>query len=268
MKMNKVLAAMAASVVAASAFCAMSVTSFAVEKDVKYTDSGNSAGTSDDGKLLRANILNQWASPAVSDIPTEDTENPYTSYIKVTFEVSGIGSDSKVKAEGAETDKDLEAFLCGGVGPYSRHMDAYEGGKIPSDEIVKITGDGEYTVEWKFDEPSSTAQILYVQTNIPIFEYGGDLAATYAKLTIKSVKTDDGVEAPTTTTTEATTTTTGADSSTTTSTTTTTTGTGTATTTASKKGEASAQTGDAGAAVAVAALGLAAATAFAVRKKD
>ena len=265
MKMNKVLAAMAAAVVATSAFCAMSVTSFAVEKDVKYTDSGNSAGTSDDGKLLRANILNQWASPAVSDIPTEDTENPYTSYIKVTFEVSGIGSDSKVKAEGAETDKDLEAFLCGGVGPYSRHMDAYEGGKIPSDEIVKITGDGEYTVEWKFDEPSSTAQILYVQTNIPIFEYGGDLAATSAKLTIKSVKTDDGVEAPSTTTTESATTTT---STTTGSSTTTTSGTGTATTTASKAGEASAKTGDAGVAVAVAAFGLAVATAFAVRKKD
>lgn len=265
MKMNKILAAMAASVVAASAFCAMSVTSFAVEKDVKYTDSGNSAGTSDDGKLLRANILNPWASPAVSDIPTEDTENPYTSYIKVTFEVSGIGSDSKVKSEGSATDKDLEAFLCGGVGPYSRHMGEYESGKIPADEIVKITGDGEYTVEWKFDEPSSTAQILYVQTNIPIFEYGGDLKDTSAKLTIKSVKTDDGVEAPTTTT-EATTTT--GSESTTTTTSTTTTGTGTATTTASKKGEASAQTGDAGAAVAVAALGLAAATAFAVRKKD
>lgn len=264
MKMNKVLAAMAASVIAASAFCAMSVTSFAVEKDVKYTDSGNSAGTSDDGKLLRANILNQWASPAVSDIPTEDTENPYTSYIKVTFEVSGIGSDSKVKAEGAETDKDLEAFLCGGVGPYSRHMGEYESNKIPSDEIVKITGDGEYTVEWKFDEPSSTAQILYVQTNIPIFEYGGDLTATTAKLKIKSVKTDDGVEAPSTTaTTEAATTTT-----TTSATTTTTTSTGKATTTASTKGEASAKTGDAGVAVAVAAFGLAVATAFAVRKKD
>ena len=97
MKMNKVLAAMAASVVAASALCAMSVTSFAAERDVKYTDSGNSAGTSDDGKLLRANILNQWAQPSVADIPTEDTENPYTGYVKVTFEVSGIGSDSKVK---------------------------------------------------------------------------------------------------------------------------------------------------------------------------
>ena len=265
MKMNKILAAMAASVVAASALCAMSVTSFAVERDVNYTDSGNSAATSDDGKLLRANILNQWASPAVSDIPTEDTENPYTSYIKVTFEVSGIGSDSKVKAEGAETDKDLEAFLCGGVGPYSRHMGEYESNKIPSDEIVKITGDGEYTVEWKFDEPSSTAQILYVQTNIPLFEYGDGLENTSAKLTIKSVKTDDGVEAPSTTT-EAAATTTTSSASTTASTSTTTSG--TATTTASKKGEASAQTGDAGAAVAVAALGLAAATAFAVRKKD
>lgn len=266
MKMNKVLAAMAASVVAASAFCAMSVTSLAAERDVKYTDSGNSAGTSDDGTLLRANILNEWASPAVSDIPTEDNDNPYTSYVKVTFEVSGIGSDSKVKSEGAETDKDLEAFLCGGIGGYSRHMNEYQGGKIPADEIVKINGDGEYTVEWKFDEPSATAQILYVQTNIPIFEYGGDLAATSAKITIKSVKTDDGVEAPTTTTEAATTTTSG--STTSGSTTTTTSGTGTATTTATKKGEASAQTGDAGAAVAVAALGLAAATAFAVRKKD
>lgn len=264
MKMNKILAAMAASVVAASAFCAMSVTSFAVEKDVKYTDSGNSAGTSDDGKLLRANIVNQWASPSVADVPTEDTENPYTGYVKVTFEVSGIGSDSKVKAEGAETDKDLEAFLCGGIGPYSRHMGEYESNKIPSDEIVKINGDGEYTVEWKIEEPSSTLQILYVQTNIPIFEYGGDLADTTAKITVKSVKTDDGVEAPsTTTTTEAETTTTTSGT-----TTTTTSGTGSATTTTKKSGEASAKTGDAGAAVAVAALGLAAATAFAVRKKD
>ena len=144
-------------------------------------------------------------------------------------------------------------------------MGEYESNKIPSDEIVKITGDGEYTVEWKFDEPSSTAQILYVQTNIPLFEYGDGLENTSAKLTIKSVKTDDGVEAPSTTTEAAATTTTGS-ASTTTSTSTTTSG--TATTTASKKGEASAQTGDAGAAVAVAALGLAAATAFAVRKKD
>ena len=266
MKMNKVLAAMAASVLAASALCAMSVTSFAAERDVKYTDSGNSAGTSDDGKLLRANILNQWAQPSVADIPTEDTENPYTGYVKVTFEVSGIGSDSKVKAEGAETDKDLEAFLCGGIADKSRHMGEYENGKIPADEIVKITGDGEYTVEWKLDEPSATAQILYVQTNIPIFEYGGDLAETSAKIKIKSVKTDDGVEAPTTA--EAAETTTTVSETTTTSSTSTTTTSGTGTTTTKKAGEASAKTGDAGAAVAVAALGLAAATAFAVRKKD
>ena len=261
MKMNKVLAAMAASVLAASALCAMSVTSFAAERDVKYTDSGNSAGTSDDG------ILNQWAQPSVADIPTEDTENPYTGYVKVTFEVSGIGSDSKVKAEGAETDKDLEAFLCGGIADKSRHMGEYENGKIPADEIVKITGDGEYTVEWKLDEPSATAQILYVQTNIPIFEYGGDLAETSAKIKIKSVKTDDGVEAPSTTAEAAETTTTVSETTTTSSTSTTTTS-GTGTTTTKKAGEASAKTGDAGAAVAVAALGLAAATAFAVRKKD
>ncbi len=267
MKMNKVLAAMAASVVAASALCAMSVTFFAAERDVKYTDSGNSAGTSDDGKLLRANILNQWAQPSVADIPTEDTENPYTGYVKVTFEVSGIGSDSKVKAEGAETDKDLEAFLCGGIADKSRHMGEYENGKIPADEIVKITGDGEYTVEWKLNEPSATAQILYVQTNIPIFEYGGDLAETSAKIKIKSVKTDDGVETPSTTAEAAETTTTVSETTTTSSTSTTTTS-GTGTTTTKKAGEASAKTGDAGAAVAVAALGLAAATAFAVRKKD
>ena len=267
MKMNKVLAAMAASVVAASAFCAMSVTSFAAERDVKYTDSGKSAGTSDDGKLLRANIVNEWAQPAVKDIATEDNDNPYTGYVKVTFEVSGIGTDSKVKSEGNATDKDLEAFLCGGIADKSRHMGEYENGKIPADEIVKINGDGEYTVEWKLAEPSATVQILYVQTNIPIFEYGGDLKDTSAKITIKSVKTDDGVE-ETTTTTEATTTTTGDSTTTSGSTTTTTSGTGTGTTTASKAGEASAKTGDAGAAVAVAALGLAAATAFAVRKKD
>lgn len=262
MKMNKVFAAMAASVVAASAFAAMSMNSFAAEKTIAYTASEGSLGVGDDGTSVRRNIYNVWGN----DVKDIDGATAVNGYVTVTFEVVGIGEDVGPKDDDGNVTGQYQVFLGGSIAGQNRHANEYNNGDIPADEIVDINGDGTYSVTWNLEWGSENIDCLYLQSNISCYSYGDfqGLETSGVSLNVTSIKTDDGVEEDPT---ETTTTTTGANGGSTTTTTTTTAAKGT-TTTAAKTGEGSAKTGDAGVAVAVAALGVAAATAFVVRKKD
>lgn len=262
MKMNKVLAAMAASVVAASAFAATALSANAAET---YPESYT--------VMLAGTLTNTdigWSNADAKDSNSVKVDKNGTYTLKVDASQAGDQGNQTWAMAIRSTDFNIADYDDNEDFPTA----ASNAGITVTIDSVKINGE---------DKLNGTASKLIADDDGKNFrvniynQWGNDYAIVDATqsftgdvevtFTVAGLKFGDQ-SAETTTTAEETTTTTGADSSTTTSTTTTTTGTGTATTTASKKGEASAQTGDAGAAVAVAALGLAAATAFAVRKKD
>lgn len=259
MKMKKIFAAMAATAVVTSAFAAMGISTYAVERNVAFTDSADSKGGGDDGVSVRKNIYNVWTSPSFAGI---DNTGVFSDYITVNFTISGIGEDTQ-RVDDDETATDLVAWLGGSIAGQDRHQGQFNAGDFADDVIKLDHGDGSYSVTWTLENPSETVECLYLQTNINAYAYGGGPSETSVEITIDSIITDDGEEAVVTTaaTTKAddkkATTTKKADAKTT-------------TTKAANggKSEESTKTGDAGVGVALGVIGLAAATAFVVRKKD
>lgn len=256
MKMRSMIAAVAA--MAVSAVCVAALPASAAETTVAYTPSADSLGVGDDGVTLRRNIFNIWGQNNVQDIAGGATA--VNKYLTVTFNVSGIGTDSA-----GEDGVAYCVYLGGSIAGESYHNGEYVTNSIPASQLVNINGDGQYTVTW--ETSSENIDCLYLQSNINIYAYGkDDENPATCTIDVVSIVTDDGVEeteAPETTTTAAGTTTTAA-GTTTTAAGTTTAAAGTTTTAASTTNTA---TGDnSGIAVAVAALAVAGGVALVTKK--
>ena len=270
MKMNKVLAAMAASVVAASAFAAMSLSANAAAESYPESYTVHLAGT-----LSGTDIGWKNEDAKEGNSVKVDKNGSYT--IKV--DASQAGNQGNQTWAMAIRSTDFNVFDYGEEGQEFADIVSKAGIDVKIDS-VKINGEeklnGTASQLIADDDGKNFRVNIYNQwgNDYHIVDasqsFTGDVEVTF---TVSGLKFGD--QTTSTTTEEATSATTG-DSTTTTgdSTTTTTSGTATSTTsgtgtgTTTAKAEASAQTGDAGVAAAVAALGLAAATAFAVRKKD
>lgn len=262
MKMNKVLAAMAASVVAASAFAAAAVSANAADSyPENYTVM--LAGTLSGAEL-------GWSNADAKDANSVKVDKNGTYTIKVDASKSGDQGSSTWAMAIRSTDFNIADYDDNEDFPTA----ASNAGISVKIDSVKINGEEKLNgTESKLiadDDGKNFRVNIYNQwggNDYAIVDasqsFTGDVEVTF---TVDGLKFGDQT-AETSTTAEETTTTTG-DTTTTTSGSTTTTTSGTSTAATTKAGEASAKTGDAGAAVAVAALGLAAATAFAVRKKD
>lgn len=269
MKMNKVLATIAASALSLSALAAMSFSASAAEKTIAYNGASEGAYKVETTNL-RVNIFNEWGN----DIKDIENKVDCNEYVKVNFTITGLNGQTTNKNEDGSDSDSYYAFLGGAIGANpARHDRA--AAEAAGDSVVDITGDGDYTATFNLAEGADTIMCLYLETNINVYNRAGfdgsDPASTGINIKINSIITNDGVEAP------AETTTTAAPAGNTTSTTTakpaadgkTTTAkpAGGATTTTAKK-EASAATGDMGVGLAVAAFAVAGAAAFVSRKKD
>ena len=62
MMMKKIIAAMASMAISATAFMVMSVSAYAADINIPYTQSENSLTTSDDTKEVRVNICRQFVN--------------------------------------------------------------------------------------------------------------------------------------------------------------------------------------------------------------
>ena len=260
MKMNKILATVAASALSLSALAAMSFSASAAVTEIPYTQSEDSLSTDNDGRSLRRNIYNVWTTPNTADI--DGAKTTIEDNVTVEFTVSGIG-DASTTDDGTQ----LKAWLAGSIAGNSVWSlnDAGEA-------AIDINGDGTYTATWAL-EGSENVDCLTVQTNINIYSFGNNVTGiddTTANITVNKIYTGkEDAPAETTTTTEA-----PAGNTTTTTTakpaaggTTTAKPAAGGTTTTAKK-EASAATGDMGVGLAVAAIAVAGAAAFVSRKKD
>ena len=256
MKKNKVLAAMAASIVATSAFAATTLSANAAAETYPESYTVMLAGTV-------SGIDIGWSNTDAKDNNSVKIDKNGTYTIKVDGSKGGDQGDSTWAMAIRSTD--FNAFDYGDDG--DDFATAIEKGQVDVKiDSVKINGE---------EKLNGTASQLIADDDgnnfrVNIYnKWGNDYAIVDAaqsftgdvevKFTVSGLKFGDQTAAETTT--EAAATTTG-------SATTTTSGSSTAKATTTKSGEASAKTGDAGVAAAVAALGLAAATAFAVRKKD
>lgn len=275
MNMKKFMAAFAAAAVSASAFAAMAISANAAEKEIPYNGASDGAYKVESIDL-RLNILNTWGN-SIEDI---DGNVGCNEYVKVNFTISGLGDQVCNKNEDGTDADSYYAYLGGAIGANAaRHT--REEAEAAGDSVVDITGDGDYTATFNLAEGADTIMCLYLHTNINVYNREGfdgtDPASTGINISVNSITTDDGEEAPTEGETDPATTTAaaeGSDAKTTTTaapknddkkTTTAKADDKKAATTAAA--EASAQTGDAGVAVALVALGAAAATAFVVRKR-
>jgi len=198
MKMKKILAAVAASAVTASAFAAMSISTYAAEKTIAYKESAGSLNVGNDGVSVRRNIYNVWGN-TVTDI---DNNTAVTDHITVNFTVSGIGTDSLKTNEDGSTEQ-LIAWICGDAGTNDCWKDG-DNGYAP----VNINGDGDYTATWTLSEASGSIECLILQSNINFYayftdDYTGDktVDASGVKLTINSISTGEEEEDPAKTTT-------------------------------------------------------------------
>ncbi|MBQ9897855.1 MAG: hypothetical protein IJM44_00180 [Ruminococcus sp.] len=244
MKMNKFIAAVAASALSVSAFAAMSATNAsAAQTEIAYTQSDNSLNLANDGKMIRRNIYNVWTTPQIKDIDGANTT--VEEMITVDFTVSGINDGDEANI-----------WLAGSIGGVSV-WDLDEAA-----DAIKINGNGDYTVSWT-GVNSANIDCLILESDINCYNYGSftGLDGSGVSLTIKSIKTGKEDE----TTTSTTTTTSGAAADNNSTTTTTKAAEGGATTTTGVK---SAATGDHGVAVAVSFMTLAGVAAYVARKKD
>lgn len=214
MKMRNMIAAIAA--MAVSAVCVAAVPVSAADVTIAYTESAGSLSKGDDGVSLRRNIYNVWGNDV------KDIDGPATTvidHVTVTFNVSGIGSDS-VKTNEDQSTEPLYVFLGGSIAGTSYHQSEYDGGSVPAGQSVSINGDGEYSVTWA-DVNSENIDCLYLQSNINFYAYGEnvkDVADTTANISVVSIVTGEKEEETTTaesTTTAAETTTTAAGETTT-----------------------------------------------------
>lgn len=270
MKMNKVLATIAASALSLSALAAMSFSANAAEKTIAYNGASEGAYKVETTNL-RVNIFNEWGN----DIKDIENKVDCNEYVKVNFTITGLNGQTTNKNEDGSDSDSYYAFLGGAIGANpARHDRA--AAEAAGDSVVDITGDGDYTATFNLAEGADTIMCLYLETNINVYNRAGfdgsDPASTGINIKINSIITDDGVEAPAETTTTAapagnTTTTTTAKPAADGKTTTAKPAAGGATTTTAKK-EASAATGDMGVGLAVAAFAVAGAAAFVSRKKD
>lgn len=264
MKMNKFFAAMAASAVAASAFAAMSMNSFAAADEYPESITVMLAGGWGGVQLGWTN------ADAKAENSVTITENgTYT----ITVDSSEGGDQGNASWAMALRTTDFVAFDYGDEGDEFEDCIQKAGITFTVDS-VKISGveklNGTPSQLVKDDDGNNMRVNIYNKwgNDYAIVDdtqtFDGDVEVTFTISGLKFGAQGGGEADPTETTT-----TSGTNSSGETTTTTTTAAKGgTTTTTAKKTGEGSAKTGDAGVAVAVATLGLAAATAFVARKKD
>ncbi|MDE5620037.1 MAG: hypothetical protein K2I80_05895 [Ruminococcus sp.] len=199
MMMKKIIAAMASKAISATAFMVMSVSAYAADINIPYTQSENSLTTSDDTKEVRVNICNTWSGNNIEDI---STDTAVSEKIVVKFTVDGIGSDSTRTNEDGTTEN-LCAYLIGSVGTNSAWSPDENG-----NETVAINGDGDYTVTWTLDKDSDSIDNLILQSNIRI-DADKTLEESGITITVNSISTiGEEVTSTTTTTTESSTTTT------------------------------------------------------------
>ncbi|MDE7138727.1 MAG: hypothetical protein K2O29_09795 [Ruminococcus sp.] len=199
MMMKKIIAAMASIAISATAFMVMSVSAYAADINIPYTQSENSLTTSDDTKEVRVNICNTWSGNNIEDI---STDTAVSEKIVVKFTVDGIGSDSTRTNEDGTTEN-LCAYLIGSVGTNSAWSPDENG-----NETVAINGDGDYTVTWTLDKDSDSIDNLILQSNIRI-DADKTLEESGITITVNSISTiGEEVTSTTTTTTESSTTTT------------------------------------------------------------
>lgn len=160
---------------------------------IEYSEGSDAVEVGDNGVSLRKNIYNVWGNE-VTDI---DGNTAVDNYVKVVFELSGIGEDSANITYGDDgtitSEEPFYAYLGGSIAGQSRHQSNYDSGDIPDDEITALNGDGEYEVIWNLDWGSENIDCLYVQTNINVYAYGESKETSTAKITIKSITT--GIEA-------------------------------------------------------------------------
>lgn len=254
MKMKKFITALTVAVSVLSV-SAMGISAYADDINIPYTASSNALTTSDDTNEVRLNICNTWSGNNIEDVATE---TPVSEKIVVNFTVDGIGSES-TRTNDDGTTEDLCAYLIGSVGMNSA-WNANEDGN----EVVKIYGDGDYTVTWNLDEDSETIDSLILQSNIKIDE-DKTLASSGITLKINYISTVGDASTATTTSTSTT-------SETTTTATTTTTGgaesSEATTAVATPIANAPAPTGDAGVGTAVTVMALAGASVLVIKKKN
>lgn len=248
MKMKKIIAAMASMAISATAFVVMSVSAYAADINIPYTQSENSLTTSDDTKEVRVNICNTWSGNNIEDI---STDTAVSEKIVVKFTVDGIGSDSTRTNEDGTTEN-LCAYLIGSIGTNSAWSHDENG-----NATVSINGDGDYTATWTLDEDSDSVDNLILQSNIRI-DADKTLKDSGITITVNSVSTIGEEDTSTTTTTTAT-------SNSTTTTTTTTSG---STTTATGIAQTPAPTGDNGVGAVLTVTTLAGVTMLLSKKKN
>ncbi len=184
--MKHIAAIAAAAAVSAVSF--MAIPASAADVSIAYSESAGSKATSDDGKYLRRNIYNVWGNE-VTDINGATAVN---DYVKVTFEVSGIGSDSQLVKED-DTTEQLKVFLGGSIAGVSYHWNEYKNGSIPGSQVVDINGDGQYTVTWE-NVYSENIDCLYLQSNINFYAYGDnveDVNGSNANIKVVSIVTGE-----------------------------------------------------------------------------
>lgn len=248
MKMKKIIAAMASMAISATAFVVMSVSAYAADINIPYTQSENSLTTSDDTKEVRVNICNTWSGNNIEDI---STDTAVSEKIVVKFTVDGIGSDSTRTNEDGTTEN-LCAYLIGSIGTNSAWSPDENG-----NATVSINGDGDYTATWTLDEDSDSVDNLILQSNIRI-DADKTLKDSGITITVNSVSTIGEEDTSTTTTTTST-------SGSTTTTTATTSG---STTTATGIAQTPAPTGDNGVGAVLTVTTLAGVTMLLSKKKN
>ena len=187
MKMKHFAAIAAAAAISAVSFMALPAS--AADVSIAYSESGGSKATSDDGKYLRRNIYNVWGNE-ITDIDGPNTV--VNDYVKVTFEVSGIGGDSQLVKEDESTEQ-LKVFLGGSIAGVAYHQLDYNQGKVPGSQIAEIHGDGQYTVTWE-NVYSENIDCLYLQSNINFYAYGEnveDVNGSNANIKVLSIVTGE-----------------------------------------------------------------------------
>ncbi|MBO5105116.1 MAG: hypothetical protein J6B74_08670 [Ruminococcus sp.] len=200
MNIKKFIASAFSIAVSATAFMVMSVSAYAADINIPYTQSEGSLTISDDTRAVRVNICNTWSGNSIEDI---STDTAVSEKIVVNFTVDGLSEDN---------GEDLYAYLIGSAGDNSAWSADESGNKT-----VAINGDGDYTATWTLSEDSDTIENLILQSNITI-DAEKTLKESGITITVNSVSTVGEIDTNTTTTTTTEPTTTTTTSSTTTTT--------------------------------------------------
>ena len=184
---KKIIASFAAAAVAATGmFSAIPASAEMVEVPIEYIEKSEGAlAFNNDGSTLRLNLYNVWGN----EIEDMNNVGTFEEKISVDFTITGLGDTTGNMAEDG-TVTPYTAYLSGMAGTNSFWGEG-EADNTVENEVITITGDGDYTAEFMLADATGTVECLFLTTNINVFQFSetGSIAESGLDITVTDITT-------------------------------------------------------------------------------